>query len=162
MADKALLSELETYVERHLIDNFLKTSGSLYTFAATNTQEPTPLTKQIIPNDFIEQLQDYIQMKKQEEKEVFHRADLNYKQYVKGLKRNNYFINKLSALALCFALELDQEETVTLLQSAGYSIDDDRYVLNLAIRFCLDKNIYALPKVNYLLDFLSISPLKAS
>ncbi len=83
------------------------------------------------------------------DKRVFHSLKSDYL----------YTPSKSTALRCCFGLRLSIEEAVNLLKLAGYSLSPSNS-RELAVRFCLENELYDIQSVNYLLTSLGEPPLE--
>ena len=60
-------------------------------------------------------------------------------------------VEKWEAIAVCLGLDLNISESRALLKSAGYALSNSSET-DLAIRFCLENDVYLLEDVNYILN----------
>ena len=96
---------------------------------------------------FSQQLLEHIRNSKETEADIYNRVDIDRKHFYKIKNNVNYQPRKNTAIALCLALYLSLEETVELLNLAGYSLS--RYSeVDLAIVYFIQKGIYDLDKIN--------------
>lgn len=107
---------------------------------------------------FQEVLFSFIDKKGATDSEIYKKAGMDRRHFSKIRSIPNYKIGKNAAIALAFALELKEEDTDSLLSSAGYSLSDSD-TFDLVIQFCLEKKIYNIHDVNQALDFFSLKPL---
>jgi hypothetical protein len=90
--------------------------------------------------------------------DIYKRAGIDRRHFLKIRSNQDYHPGKNTAIALALALELDTNETDKLLSAAGYSLSDcDTF--DLVIQFCLEKGIYDIYNVNQALDYFSLKPL---
>lgn len=87
--------------------------------------------------------------------EIYKKAGLDRKLFSKIRVSSNYIPRKSTVIALCLALELDEEAADKFLAAAGYSLSYNRK-FDLVVRFCIENRIYNLMEVNDLLDKIGI------
>lgn len=107
---------------------------------------------------FQEVLFRFIDQKKINDSDVYKKAWLDRKHFSKIRSDPNYKIGKNSVIALAMALELTQEETDELLQSAGFALSNNNKT-DLVIQFCVEHRIYSLYDINDALVYLNLKPL---
>ena len=80
------------------------------------------------------------------------------------MKRHKKYINthlldltrRNVIIKLCLALELERNDFIKLLNSAGYSLSNNKF--DQIVSYCLDNNVYELSQVNgYLYTFCDAS-----
>ena len=101
----------------------------------------------------------FIDKKGATDAEIYNKAGIDRRHFSKIRSNPNYKIGKNAAIALALALELNEEDTDSLLSPAGYSLSDSD-TFDLVIQFCLEKKIYNIHDVNQALNFFSLKPLK--
>ncbi len=84
--------------------------------------------------------------------EIYKRAGIDRRHFSKIRCDKEYRPKKTTVLALCLALQLDENETVELLSLAGYSLSKGD-TGDLVISFCIERGIYDLMEVNEALVF---------
>ncbi len=110
-------------------------------------------------NEFIQQSDDILQdnirkiilSKQLDEVEVYKKADIDRKLFSKIRTKPDYHPNKNTLLKLCLAMNLDTDETESLLNSAGYSLSRSLRS-DLILRYCFGHRIYDVITVNQILD----------
>ncbi|MBQ5471288.1 MAG: hypothetical protein IIT58_04705, partial [Treponema sp.] len=111
------------------IDSYLKTECHYESHEVLlEIKSPTPNYGSI--NEFIQQSDDILQdnirkiilSKQLDEVEVYKKADIDRKLFSKIRTQPDYHPNKNTLLKLCLAMNLDTDETESLLKSAGYSL----------------------------------------
>ena len=100
---------------------------------------------------FQELLFKYIDDKNLKDSDVYNKVHIDRRLFSKIRSDINYHPSKETILLLGFALELNEEEIVRLLDSASYSLPKNNYY-DLIIRFCFIHKIYKLTEVNELLE----------
>lgn len=101
---------------------------------------------------FNEMLFSFIDEKDIKDSEVYKKADIDRKLFSKIRCSNDYIPRRNVIIKLCFALGLNKDNFNKLLNSAGYSLSNNRF--DLIIAYCLDNNIYDINTVNdYLYTF---------
>jgi hypothetical protein len=164
MLDKKILQELEEYIEFHL--------GNLvvYKSAEVTVEEEAPILQDIRHGELETFIEDHrkpalkemlfslIDQKGLRDADIYKKAGIDRKHFSKIRSNPGYRPGKNTVLALCFALNLDKEETGDLLSAAGYSLSDSD-TADLVISFCLEKNIHNLDAVNQALEAYSLKTL---
>ncbi len=88
--------------------------------------------------------------------EIYKKVDIDRKLFSKIRCGKNYIPRKNVIIKLCLALGLNKTEFNKLLNSAGYSLSNNRF--DQIISCCLENNIYDLNQVNdYLYTFCDAS-----
>jgi len=101
---------------------------------------------------FQDLLFQFIDKQNKKDAEIYKKADIDRKLFSKIRCNENYTPRKNVILKLCIALELDEEETKKLLNSAGYSLSSSKF--DLIISYCIENKIYDSKKINdYLYDY---------
>ena len=110
------------------IDSYIKNEFHYESYESSlEIKSPTPNYGSI--NEFIQQSDDILQdnirkiilSKQLDEVEVYKKADIDRKLFSKIRTQPDYHPNKNTLLKLCLAMNLDTDETESLLKSAGYS-----------------------------------------
>lgn len=83
---------------------------------------------------------------------VYKRAGIDRRHFSKIRSNPDYSPKKQTALAFCFALELNLDESVDLLKRAGYALSPSNRA-DLIARYCIEHEIWDLGKVNELLFY---------
>lgn len=112
-------------------------------------------------NDFITQaagelnfqntLQKLIAERNLENAAVYKKTFIDRKFFSKIISTKNYIPKKTAVMALGLALELDMEEYVSFLASAGYAFMPSSK-FDLIIKYCVMHKIYNMVEVNIILD----------
>lgn len=166
MLGKGILKELEKYVESHLDVVFnLKMDSNI-----TEDMESHPILESVPEWDlenfiktnrkpiFRDVLFRFIDEKGAIDSAIYKKALIDRRHFSKIRSNPDYRIGRNTAIALAFALELDEEETDELLSAAGYSLSGSD-TFDLIIQFCLERKIYDIDDVNQALDYFSLKPL---
>lgn len=93
----------------------------------------------------------YIDERNLRDSEVYNKVHIDRRLFSKIRSDNTYHPSKETIILLGFALELDEDEIVKLLEKASYSLPKNNYY-DLILRFCFINKIYNLNEVNELLD----------
>ncbi len=87
----------------------------------------------------------------QRDSDVYKKAHIDRRLFSKIRSKKKYVPCKKTVIALCLALELEREEADELLSAAGYSLSRaDDY--DLAIAFCIDKEMFDFLEVNEVME----------
>lgn len=81
---------------------------------------------------------------------IYKKAGIDRKLFSK-IRCNNYILNKKSIIRLCLVLKLSLNESITLLNSAGYTLSKSNE-FDLIISFFLENKIYDLYIINEMLE----------
>ena len=88
--------------------------------------------------------------------EIYKKVDIDRKLFSKIRCNNNYIPRRNIIIKLCLALELEKNEFNKLLNSAGYSLTNNKF--DQIIFYCLDNKVYDLSQINdYLYTFCNAS-----
>lgn len=112
-------------------------------------------------NEFVEQKDNYsdfqtllfkmIDERNLKDSDVYNKVHIDRRLFSKIRSNLNYHPSKETIILLGLSLELNEDEIVSLLDSASYSLPKNNY-FDLIIRFCFINKIYKLTKVNELLE----------
>lgn len=151
--------ELRKYIRENFEKNKHKTFFSHFFFKKSILFEEDELDDDI--KDFVEQKERYsnfqtmlfqfIDERNLKDSDVYNKVHIDRRLFSKIRSDKNYHPSKETILLLGFALELNEEEIVRLLDSASYSLPKNNYY-DLIIRFCFIHKIYKLTEVNELLE----------
>ena len=104
---------------------------------------------------FNEVLFSFIDKSGYKDSEIYKKADIDRKLFSKIRCNNNYIPRKNVIIKLCLALGLNRDDFNKLLNSAGYSLSNNKN-FDLVISYCLDNNIYDIYVINdYLYTYAS-------
>lgn len=107
---------------------------------------------------FQQVLFNFIDRKGVKDSDIYKKAGIDRRHFSKIRSNPDYRIGKNAAIALSLALELNKEETDTLLNAAGFTLSEND-IADLVILFCLEKKIYNVLDVNQALAYFSKEPL---
>ncbi|RFU68566.1 hypothetical protein [Bacillus sp. V59.32b] len=165
MLDEKIFIEMQEYVQSHLdrLEFVLSEAISIESEIILDDKHQNELEDFIKTNRkplFNQVLFSFIEKTGASDPEIYNKAGIDRKLFSK-IRNSNYRPGKNTVIALALALELNIEETDSLLSSAGYSLSDsDTY--DLVLQFCLEKKIYTIHDVNQALDYFSLKPLIGS
>ena len=105
---------------------------------------------------FNEVLFSFIDKSGYKDSEIYKKADIDRKLFSKIRCNSNYIPRRNIIIKLCMALRLEKNDFNKLLNSAGYSLSNNKF--DQVISYCLDNNVYDLSLINdYLYTFCSAS-----
>ena len=105
---------------------------------------------------FNELLFSFIDESGRKDSEIYKKVDIDRKLFSKIRCNNNYIPSKNIIIKLCLALELERKDFNKLLNSAGYSLSNNKF--DQIVSYCLENNVYDLNQVNdYLYTFCNAS-----
>ena len=105
---------------------------------------------------FNELLFSFIDESGYKDSEIYKKVDIDRKLFSKIRCNSGYIPRRNVIIKLCLALELEREDFNKLLNSAGYSLSNNKF--DQVVSYCLDNNVYELSQVNeYLYTFCSAS-----
>ena len=105
--------------------------------------------------NFNELLFSYIDRSGFKDSEIYKKVGIVRKLFSKIICNNNYIPRKNVIIKLCLALGLNRDDFNKLLNSAGYSLSNNKN-FDLVISYCLDNNIYDIYVINdYLYTYAS-------
>ncbi|MBM6616587.1 hypothetical protein [Bacillus suaedaesalsae] len=160
MLDQKLLQELESYIDLHinLMEFPLQKSADFNLYEELHSTELETFIQQKRQPSFKEVLLRYIDDKNVSDAEIYTRAGIDRRHFSKIRSTPNYKPKKSTVAALCLALELNADDTDTLLNAAGYSLSDSD-TSDLILQFFIDKEMYNLHDVNLALDHFSLKTI---
>lgn len=88
----------------------------------------------------------------------YKKCNIDRKLYSKIMSNGSYQPSKITAITLCLGLELNLDETLDLLQRAGYTLSS-ALTFDLIIKWCIENKVYNLFEVSELLLELNQKPL---
>ena len=102
--------------------------------------------------NFNDLLFSYIDKKGCKDSEIYKKVNIDRKLFSKIRCNSNYIPRKNIVIKLCLALNLNKNDFTELLNSAGYSLSNNKF--DLVISYFIDNNIYDLNIINdYLYTF---------
>ena len=105
---------------------------------------------------FNELLFSFIDQSGHKDSEIYKKVDIDRKLFSKIRCNNTYIPRRNVIIKLCLALELSRNDFNKLLNSAGYSLTNDKF--DQIVSYCLDNNVYDLQQINdYLYTFCNAS-----
>jgi hypothetical protein len=110
------------------------------------------INKEKSKETFSTKLLKYIDRSELSDAEIYKKAGIDRRHFSKIRCDKYYQPKKVTAIALCMALQLSIEETTELLQIAGYSLSNSD-TGDLVVKFCIEKGIYNLIEVNEALNY---------
>ena len=101
--------------------------------------------------NFNDLLFSYIDKKGCKDSEIYKKVNIDRKLFSKIRCNSNYIPRKNIVIKLCLALKKKKNDFTELLNSAGYSLSNNKF--DLVISYFIDNNIYDLNIIN---DYLYI------
>ena len=101
-------------------------------------------------NKFQKLLFKYIDRSNLKDSDVYNSVNIDRRLFSKIRSDENYHPSKETVILLGIALKLDEDELLSLLESASYSLPKNN-VYDLIIRFCFINAIYNINDINELL-----------
>ena len=92
----------------------------------------------------------YIDSKNLKDSDVYNKVGIDRRLFSKIRNDQDYHPSKETIILLSLSLELNEDEMLSLLNSASYTLPKNN-VFDLIIRFCFINKIYDINKVNDLL-----------
>lgn len=99
---------------------------------------------------FQQALFHHIDSKQMDEVEVYNRAHVDRRLFSKIRSDVNFKPSKKTAICLCFGLMLDLDETIELLEKAGYTLSHSSKA-DIIVSYFIEKENYELREVNNVL-----------
>ncbi|HSK67993.1 MAG TPA: macro domain-containing protein [Candidatus Limnocylindria bacterium] len=114
--------------------------------APARAKPALPGLETVLDRPFSALLLELIDRKGLTDPEVYRRANIDRRLFSK-LRREGYMPSKRTALALCVALELNEDETQGLLRAAGYALS--RSILSdVIVRYFIQRGIFDIFIIN--------------
>ena len=110
-----------------------------------------------IGKTFAETLFSFIDARGLTDSEVYRKAGVNRRVFSDIRCKKESIPTKRTVLAICLGLELNIDDSNTLLKSAGYALSNSDK-LDLIFRYCLEHKIYSVMDVNTILTYFDIKP----
>ena len=105
---------------------------------------------------FNELLFSFIDESGHKDSEIYKKVDIDRKLFSKIRCDSDYIRRRNVIIKLCLALELERKDFNKLLNSAGYSLSNNKF--DQIVSYCLDNNVYDLGQINdYLYTFCNAS-----
>ena len=105
---------------------------------------------------FNEILFSYIDESGHKDSEIYKKVDIDRKLFSKIRCDENYIPRRNVIIKLSLALGLERKDFNKLLNSAGYSLSNNKF--DQIVSYCLDNKVYDLSQINeYLYTFCSAS-----
>ena len=105
---------------------------------------------------FNELLFSFIDESGHKDSEIYKKVDIDRKLFSKIRCDSDYIPRRNVIIKLCLALELERNDFNKLLNSAGYSLSNNKF--DNIVSYCLDNKVYDLSQVNdYLYTFCNAS-----
>ena len=95
---------------------------------------------------FNEILFSFIDEKGVKDSEIYKKVDIDRKLFSKIRCNNNYIPRKNIVIKLCISLGLNKDNFNKLLNSAGYSLSNNKF--DLVITYCINNSIYDINIIN--------------
>jgi hypothetical protein len=161
---KMILEELEIYLNKRLLkephsvvcESFESGIIRYPTRAIENEMEDFINNKK--KPSFSSLLFHYIDERKLSDSQIYKKAGIDRRHFSKIRSNKDYRPGKNTVIALCLALELTREEADALLESCGFSLSASE-MFDLIIAFCLERKIYDIYTVNFMLDRYKLKTL---
>ena len=168
MINEELLRQLEDYIGIHYLDvEELEKSGTKLSYS-NEYEDDISTSEKIIRklkdilgmagNHFSDYLWKLIDEKNMTDVEVYKKAHLDRRIFSKIRNEKTYMPSKRTILAIAIALELDYEETLSLLHRAGYHLCID-IKADVIIKYFIENKIYDLFLINEVLDHYGFKTL---
>lgn len=136
------VNEIEEFCDYDcILDNEFRSNNEIDKFIDNNKND----------NKFHTLLFKLIDEKGLKDSDVYNKAHIDRRLFSKIRSDIDYHPSKETILLLGFALEVDEDVIIELLESASYSLPKNN-VYDLIIRFCFVEKIYDVISVNQLLD----------
>lgn len=151
--------ELQKYIELNLEQENIKshsfTTETLFKRATFNDLSLSECSANIddyikeeqVESKFQKLLFKYIDSKNLKDSDVYNKVGLDRRLFSKIRSEENYHPSKATVILLSLSLELNEDELLSLLNSASYSLPKNN-VFDLIIRFCFINKIYDINQVN--------------
>ena len=157
--------ELELYLDKYL------NNSSFFSFvgSCTEARQSFKMSKRVEQESCLDEacIDDYIDNNKNDDKfqmllfkyidrldkkdsEIYNKANIDRRLFSKIRSNKDYHPSKNTVISLGLALNLNEDEIVSLLNSASYSLPFNNK-FDLIIRFCFINKIYDINEVNNLL-----------
>ena len=169
MLSEELLEQIENYISEHFIDfEALRKKGVKFSYSGGADDDEIGTAEKIIRklkdilgmsgNYFSDYLWKLIDLKNMTDVEVYKKAHLDRRIFSKIRNEKNYMPSKRTILAIAIALELDYQNTNSLLHRAGYHLTIASKE-DVIISYFIENQIYDFFLLNEVLDHYGFKPL---
>lgn len=138
-----LLKEVEQYIEKNYYTSSYVCKATLDDFYIDFMG--------IVKKTFSEVLLSMIDNKGLLDVDVYKRANIDRRLFSK-MRNKDYHPRKNTVIKLLFALELDIDDSIELLEAAGYALSNGN-LRDVIIRYFLENSIYNIMTVNSVLEY---------
>lgn len=149
--DKEDNSWLEPFRKKSFTGVDIKRDASSYPLLSEEELEEY-INKEKSEETFSTKLLRYIDRSGLRDSEIYKKAGIDRRHFSKIRCDKYYSPKKTTVIALCIALELGLDETLELLQLAGYSLSNSD-TGDLVVKFFIERKRYDLIEVNEALEY---------
>ena len=167
LISKSVYKDVKSYMDEHLVeDQYFEEiapylNRSVVNYNRRDPHESAPFEPQ--DDTWQEALLDSIKASGHKNSDVYKKVNLTRQHFSKILKNKDYHPSKPTAIAFCLALELDIDQTLDLINKAGYQLSRS-IPFDLIVRFHIERRIYDIFTINEVLfefdqELLGSNPL---
>lgn len=129
---------LEEYIAQHYVSD------------ESTFREPGPVfyTSEV---SFVDGLQEYIESRFRKDSLFYEKANISRQAFYKMKTTKDYSPTKSTAFACLIALELNLEESASLLRKAGMTFSRSS-LMDIIVRYYIENGEYDLDRINEVLD----------
>ena len=149
----SILSGLKRFLskkKREQYENIEMSFNKMVSYDAVHSFEDLSNRLNQIDEGFSGTLLKLIDLTGEKDSTIYKKANIDRKLFSKIRNNKDYKPSKKTAIAFAIALELSEDETLDLIERAGYTLSD-AIPFDVIIQYCLDKPIYNIFKINEIL-----------
>lgn len=147
-------SNLKADVEKYIVKHLSKQEFIVLPKQTDTQNEGNKTLKDALKNidvSFQQTMFNYIDEKQLDEVEVYNRAHIDRRLFSKIRSDANFRPSRKTAISLCFGLMLNLDETLDLLERAGYTLSHSSKA-DLIIEYFIEESKYDLMLINQILN----------
>ncbi len=111
-----------------------------------------------LEDGFVDTLMKFVYRTSDTDVDIYKRANIDRKLFSKIKNNKEYSPSKRTAIMLAIGLVLDIDDTLELLESAGFTLSNS-IKFDKIVRFCIEREKYSIMQINFILEEYGEKPL---